>query len=75
MEGTDMAEQTAGCVHRWALSDPRPATIHGVCRRCGATRVYPSALEFYEPVPDYDELERGVAVQTYRTVAEERPAA
>ena len=55
----DMAEvQALTCVHHWVLSEPRLGTVLGVCRRCGAHRNYPSALEYFEAVPEYEELDR-----------------
>jgi len=31
--------------HRWLLERPRDGAIAGVCRRCGATRAFPSYIE------------------------------
>jgi len=38
-------ERTATCTHRWVLGEPARGGIQGTCRRCGASRIYPSGLE------------------------------
>lgn len=48
--------QATQCVHRWLLSEPNYGAVRGICRRCGARRTYPSALETPETMPDYGEL-------------------
>lgn len=54
-----MERQPSGaCIHRWVLGEPTLETVSGVCRRCGARRTYPSALEHTGAVTDYEELDR-----------------
>lgn len=48
--------QASPCIHWWLLSEPRNGGIDGICRRCGAQRIYPSGLEVPETIPDYEEL-------------------
>ncbi len=50
--------QSNRCIHRWMLGEPNMQTVHGVCRRCGAQRSYPSGLEITEAVTEFDELDR-----------------
>ena len=52
-------QEAIQCVHRWVLSDPHRGSVRGLCRRCGASRNYPSGLQPPETVPDYDELADG----------------
>ena len=33
------------CQHRWVIETPHGATSRGHCRRCGATKRFPNALE------------------------------
>lgn len=33
------------CVHHYVLESPRGPTVKGRCKKCGATRSYPSAEE------------------------------
>ena len=41
-----MTEATTGaCVHHWVLGTPEDEVIPGRCKRCGATRDYPAAME------------------------------
>jgi hypothetical protein len=37
--------RTATCKHRWVLAEPARGGIQGACRRCGASRTFPSGLE------------------------------
>lgn len=37
--------RTANCTHRWVLGEPARGGIQGGCRRCGASRIFPSGLE------------------------------
>ena len=32
------------CVHWWLIATPNGPTVPGVCKRCGAKRVYETAL-------------------------------
>lgn len=52
--------QTTTCIHRWVLSAPGARTVRGVCRRCGASRVYPSGLELPVSIAPYEELDRSL---------------
>ncbi len=45
-----------GCVHHWDLMDPSGGHVAGRCRRCGATRTFPSMLESTQRFDDYREL-------------------
>jgi hypothetical protein len=36
---------TPACVHHWVLSAPDEESVQGRCKRCGATRSYPSSVE------------------------------
>ena len=36
---------TAACVHHWVLGTPEEEVVRGRCKRCGATREYPAAME------------------------------
>jgi hypothetical protein len=46
-----MPGRTGICIHRWVLGEPEAAGIQAVCRRCGASRLYPSALQPNEDEP------------------------
>lgn len=46
---------TSTCKHHWLLSEPHLAIVRGVCRRCGAERTYPSAIDVPEAIPQYQE--------------------
>lgn len=54
--------KTKQCIHRWVLSEATMRNVQATCRRCGAHRTYPSAIEldYYQSVPNYDELDAGV---------------
>lgn len=39
-----MTTATTPCVHHYLVATPSGPTVPGVCRRCGATRVYETAL-------------------------------
>lgn len=43
--------EPASCTHRWILGDPRLGKVEGLCRRCGAQRSFPSALELFDATP------------------------
>jgi hypothetical protein len=51
------------CVHRWVLSEPTMRDVQAACRRCGAHRTYPSAiqLDYRQTVPNYVELDADVS--------------
>lgn len=36
---------TSVCVHHWVLATPTEHAVHGRCKRCGETRIYPSSVE------------------------------
>jgi len=54
--------KTRQCVHRWVLNEATMRNVQATCRRCGARRTFPSAIEldYYQLVPNYDELDAGV---------------
>ncbi len=71
-----MEQQTSSCTHHWILGAPQFGTVEGACRRCGASRTYPSGLELPEAIPDYDELSAGPeAFAEQMAPREERPVA
>lgn len=71
-----MERQTGLCTHHWILGAPHYGTVVGACRRCGASRTYPSGLEMPEAVPDYDELAAGPeAFAEQMATREEHPVA
>ena len=39
------ATTTEACVHHWVLGTPEEEVVRGRCKRCGATREYPAAME------------------------------
>ena len=47
--------QTGECVHRWVLGAPQRGSVKGTCRRCGAHRAFPAALEVPAPAPEGEE--------------------
>ena len=53
-----MAHRRPPCIHRWVLSEPQLRTVRGVCRRCGASRAFPTALELPGSFGNYAELDR-----------------
>lgn len=60
---------TKQCTHRWVLGQPGLGGINGICRRCGASRLYPSTLDLYEHTPDYDEHDRKQIVRSLEATA------
>jgi hypothetical protein len=52
------------CVHRWVLSEATMRDVQATCRRCGAHRTYPSAIEldYRQAVPNYVELDADLSV-------------
>jgi hypothetical protein len=40
--------QTA-CGHHWLLGQPLDGCIEAVCRKCGASRIYPAVLDDLDP--------------------------
>lgn len=71
-----MERQTGLCTHHWILGAPHYGTVVGACRRCDASRTYPSGLEMPEAVPDYDELAAGPeAFAEQMATREEHPVA
>jgi len=42
----DNSPRSATCQHRWLIETPNGVTAFGWCRRCGAERNFPTALEF-----------------------------
>ena len=61
--------QSNSCIHRWMLGEPNMQTVHGVCRRCGAQRSYPSGLEFTEAVTEFEELDRSRPIRPMAVVS------
>ena len=70
-----MERLKGSCTHHWILGAPHLGTVEGACRRCGASRTYPSGLEMPEAVPDYDELAAGPEAFAEMVTQEERPVA
>jgi len=68
--------KTKQCVHRWVLSEATMRDVQATCRRCGAHRTYPSAIEldYYQAVPNYDELDDSVVVLTFAPAPVEEEA-
>jgi hypothetical protein len=33
------------CIHHWKLASPNGPTVHGICKRCGAERDFPTASD------------------------------
>jgi hypothetical protein len=63
------------CRHHWLLSEPRRGVIHGVCKRCRATRDYPAGLESMDGFLDHQDLsanERPLLDLLERQVQEEQ---
>lgn len=58
-----MTDSEATCRHHWLLSQPEAASVRGVCRRCGASRVFPAALDDYDWAAENESryLSEGVA--------------
>ena len=61
--------QSNSCTHRWMLGEPNMQTVHGVCRRCGAQRSYPSGLEITEAVTEFEELDRSRPIRPMTVVS------
>jgi hypothetical protein len=38
------------------LGDPGFRQVRGVCRRCGARRIFPSGIEIMQVRPDFEEM-------------------
>ena len=67
---------TTQCIHHWVLSEATMKNVRASCRRCGARRTYPSAIEldYYQAVPNYDELDDSVVVLTFAPAPVEEEA-
>ena len=33
------------CIHHWKIASPNGPTAHGICRRCGAERAFPTVTD------------------------------
>lgn len=44
------------CVHHWVLSEPQADQVPGVCKHCGATRIFPGSPEGSDRFDDYREI-------------------
>jgi hypothetical protein len=33
------------CIHHWKIASPNGPTAHGICRRCGAEREFPTVTD------------------------------
>ncbi|MGB2693891.1 MAG: hypothetical protein WBD55_01745 [Dehalococcoidia bacterium] len=44
------------CTHRWILSEPNVRGVRGLCRHCGASRLYPANLDLPVVSQEYKEL-------------------
>jgi hypothetical protein len=42
----DDRAEAAACQHRWVIEPPNGVMAIGWCRRCGAEKYFPTALEF-----------------------------
>jgi hypothetical protein len=62
----------SACVHRWVLGEPNEGRIHGRCRLCDATRIYPAVPEGNDRFDDYREL---TAASSYHWARAERRSA
>jgi hypothetical protein len=51
-----VSADTMSCVHHWVLGDPADGRIPANCKRCGATKGFPSNPEGTERFDDYREL-------------------
>ena len=49
-------KQATICTHRWMLGDPGFRQVRGVCRRCGARKLFPSGLEIMQVKSEFEEL-------------------
>jgi hypothetical protein len=47
--------QAGACVHHWVLGEPQRGTVQGHCRRCGADRSFPAAVDVPPPAPEGEE--------------------
>lgn len=47
---------TPTCVHHWVLSEPIGNQIPGLCKRCGARRVYSGSIDGTDRFDDYREM-------------------
>lgn len=54
-ESVNGERHAGGCVHRWVLGQLRRGSFQGTCRRCGAQRAFPAALELPAPAPEGEE--------------------
>jgi len=42
MSGGNSTRNKGACIHHWDLGESRNWVVHGVCRKCGAKRDFPS---------------------------------
>lgn len=51
-----LTADTSACVHHWLLGEPVGNQIPGLCKRCGARRVYSNSIEGTDRFDDYREI-------------------